>query len=238
LARAKHTTRAEARRRYRQSIAQSDALEGDATASDAGDATSATSARTNGGPPRSSGARITGPSNRSSVQAAPAPGLMGAFRGAYRPARYREDLAVLPQLVRGRWFLISMGLVVVGFAAWIVFPTTLTFFLLQTFTLPPAMIPIFLVGFTAPRASYLLGLVIGIADVVLYSLLVVTSPTLSSGVTIADVLFTSVAIGLPASVLFASGAAWYRRFLALSSGRRQTSSAGRGKAGAKAPSRR
>src|SRR5205823_1293628 len=99
------------------------------------------------------------------------PGLTSAFRSAYHPAHYREDIAALPQLVRGRWFLISIGLVVLGAAAYLAFPSPQTFLLVQSLTLPPAMLPIFLVGFTAPRASYLLGLMVGVVDVVVYAIL-------------------------------------------------------------------
>lgn len=220
MARAKQTTRAEARRRYRQTIAQ-DPLGGDGSVD--GDGTA---------PP----ARPSASSTRSNAQAAPAPGLIGAFRGAYRQANYREDLAALPQLLQGRWFLISLGIVAIGFAGAIAVPTTLTLFLFQTVTLPPAIIPIFLVGFTAPRASYLLGLVVGIVDVALYS--VYLAVVGGSGLPLGDYVLSGLAIGLPASVLFASGAAWYRRFLALSSGRRQQSGSAKGRSGAKASSRR
>jgi hypothetical protein len=230
LARAKQTTRAEARRRHRLTVAQADPLAGETS----GDGESAAGTRRDGDSGHSSG-----PGARSSSATTPArTGLTSAFRGAYRPPHVREDIAALPELIRGRWFLISLGLVVVGFAGWLAVPSTLTFFLLQTVTLPPAMIPIFLVGFTAPRASYLLGLIVGIVDVLLYSLLVVTSPTLGPGLGIADILFTGIAIGLPASLVFASGAAWYKRFLALSSGRRQPARGSKGRATTKAASRR
>jgi hypothetical protein len=161
---------------------------------------------------------------------------MSAFRGAYRPANYREDVAALPQLVRGKWFLISLALVFAGFIAWVVLPNTVTFFLFQTLTLPPAMLPIFLVGFTAPRASYLLGLLVGLVDIVLYSIYVVyiASSATTDAIPVADFLFSGLTVGLPASVLFSAGAAWYRRFLALSNaGRSRPSGSNRGKSGAR-----
>jgi hypothetical protein len=224
LARAKQSNRAEARRRYRQTIAQPAdlaELEGE-----------------DGTPPPAA------PSSRRAPKAAAPtarPGLMSAFRGAYRPAHYREDLAALPALVRGRWFLISLGLVLVGFVGALALPNALTLFAFQTLTLPPAMIPIFLVGFTAPRASYLLGLIVGLIDIALYSFYVVyvAGPASGSTIPIGDFLFSGLTVGLPASVLFAAGAAWYRRFLALSSaGRGQTRSSNRGRSGAKATNRR
>jgi type IV secretory pathway VirB6-like protein len=221
LARAKQTNRAEARRRYRQTFVQST----DDTELDA-DGDAAPSART---------AAATRPTPAATATAA-RPGLGSAFRAAYRPANYREDLAALPKLIRGRWFLIALGLVVVGFIGALFAPNALTLFAFQTLTLPPAMIPIFLVGFTAPRASYLLGLLVGIVDVALYSLYVVTiaAPASGSTIPIGDFLFSGITVGLPASVLFAAGAAWYKRFLALSSaGRAQRGSSGRSKSGSK-----
>jgi hypothetical protein len=224
LARAKQTNRAEARRRYRQTSSQpTDLVE--AESEDGAPAQPARSSR-----PATKTAAPTG-----------RPGLMSAFRGAYRPAHYREDLAALPELIRGRWFLISLGLVLVGFAGALALPNALTLFAFQTLTLPPAMIPIFLVGFTAPRASYLLGLIVGLIDIALYSFYVVyvAGPASGSTIPIGDFLFSGLTVGLPASILFAAGAAWYRRFLALSSaGRGQARSSNRGRTGAKATSRR
>lgn len=166
---------------------------------------------------------------------------MSSFRGAYHPANYREDVRALPQLVRGKWFLISLALVFVGFVAWVIVPNTITFFLFQTLTLPPAMLPIFLVGFTAPRASYLLGLLVGLVDIVLYSVYVVyiAAPASSEAIPVGDFLFSGLTVGLPASVLFSAGAAWYRRFLALSNaGRPKPSGSNRGKSGTRSTARR
>lgn len=225
MARAKHTTRADARRRYRQTVAQPI----DGATEDEQD-TSTPSTR-----PAPTSARSSGP-------AQPArPGIMSAFRGAYRPARYREDIAALPLLIRGKWFLISLALVLAGFFAWVIVPSTITFFLFQTLTLPPAMVPIFLVGFTAPRASYLLGLIVGLVDIVLYSVYVVyiAAPASSNAIPVGEFLFSGLTVGLPASVLFSAGAAWYRRFLALSNaGRPRSSGSSKGKSAARGSARR
>ncbi|MBI3750093.1 MAG: hypothetical protein HY263_00280 [Chloroflexi bacterium] len=225
MARAKHTTRADARRRYRQSAAEPIDSEIDLEESTAAPA-----------------ARSASASTRPSAAPQPArPGITSAFRGAYHPAQYREDVAAVPQLIRGKWFLISLALVFAGFLAWIVVPNTITFFLFQTLTLPPAMLPIFLVGFTAPRASYLLGLIVGLVDIVLYSIYVVyiAAPASSEAIPVGDFLFSGLTVGLPASVLFSAGAAWYRRFLALSNANRpRPSSSNRGKSGSRSTARR
>lgn len=223
MARAKHTTRADARRRYRQTVAQPI----DGATEDEQDAPSTRPAPTNARP---SGSAQPG-----------RPGIMSAFRGAYRPAKYRDDVAALPQLIRGKWFLISLALVLVGFFTWVIVPNTITFFLFQTLTLPPAMLPIFLVGFTAPRASYLLGLIVGLVDIVLYSVYVVyiAAPASSDAIPVGDFLLSGLTVGLPASVLFSAGAAWYRRFLALSNaGRPRSSGSGKSKSAARSSARR
>ena len=234
MARAKQTNRADARRRYRQTIAQSSGeLDFDAGEAGPGDA--------RGGPAESPAS-----SNRRPAPTASTPGgrpsLMASFRNAYRPAHYREDLAALPQLVRGRWFLISEALVVAGFLGAVLLPSsTITLFAFQTLTLPPAMIPIFLVGFTAPRASYLLGFLVGLTDVVLYSLFIVyiAPPVAGAPIPIGEYLVSGLTVGLPASVLFSAAAAWYKRFLAMSSPRRQPAkAANRSKSGARSSGRR
>lgn len=228
LARAKQTTRADARRtdarrRYRQTLAQNT----DLTEAEEGDEPQPRSA---------SGA------GRAAAPAQPGrPGIMSAFRGAYRPARYREDLAALPQLLRGRWFLISLAAVLGGYVAWVAAPSTLTLFLFQTLTYPPAMLPIFLVGFTAPRASYLLGLVVGLFDVALLFVGYgsgIAEPVSGTAVPIGDFLVNGLAFVLPASVLFAAGAAWYRRFLALSNAGRRPASSNRSKSASRSAARR
>ena len=226
MARAKHTTRADARRRYRQAVAQP--LDSETEYDEA--------------TPAAAASRPAPTTARAATAAQPArPGITSAFRGAYHAANYREDVAALPQLIRGKWFLISLALVFVGFFAWIVVPNTVTFFLFQTLTLPPAMLPIFLVGFTAPRASYLLGLIVGLVDIVLYSVYVVyiAAPASSEAIPVGDFLFSGLTVGLPASVLFSAGAAWYRRFLALSNANRpRPSNSGKSKSAARSSARR
>lgn len=236
LARAKQTNRAEARRRYRQTTTQTapgtdEQLDGEET----GTTTVGTSTA------------------RRPAAATPEarPSLGAAFRGAYRQAHYREDLAALPGLVLQRqatripftgivigipWFVVAAVLVVIGFVGYAVYPAEGTAFMFQLFALPPGgpTMPVLLVGFTATRASYMLGFLIGLLDLLLvaiYASIVPTSTGTSASVT--DLLTTAALTGLPTSVLFAGAAAWYRRFLVLSSPRRQQPArgSGRGKGG-------
>jgi hypothetical protein len=222
LARAKQTNRAEARRRFRQASAQA-TTEGDESLET--DVAGAPAAKTRG----------TSPSAGSTPDR---PSLSGAFRAAYHAPHYREDLAALPGLLTMRtptripftrttiqipWFLVSAALVVVGFLA--LLPRTYEgYFVFQILALPPGgpTLPVLVAGFTATRASYLLGFLVGLLDAVLVVIGVSTSiiPTGSGEGLTTDFLPVAFS-GLATSVLFAASAAWYRRFLALSSVRRQ-----------------
>ncbi len=102
--------------------------------------------------------------------------------------------------------------------------------LFQLLSLPPGgpTLPILLVGFMATRASYLQGFLIGLLDLVLIGLYVAFAPS-AQGSNVGDILLSAAATGLPTSVLFAAAAAWYRRFLALSSPRRAAPPRGGGR---------
>jgi hypothetical protein len=240
VARAKQTRRAEARRRYRQAVAQmADDAAGPEDDEPAGGASPASTRR---------------PTTSTSSGR---PSLMAAFRDAYHAPHYREDLAALPGLLTLRqptripltrtvigipWFIVSAVLVVLGFVGLLVYPAEGTYFLFQLVALPPGgpTLPVLLVGFTALRASYMLGFLIGLLDLVLVGVYATAIPT-TTGATasVSDILTTAAVTGLPTSVLFAASAAWYRRFLTLSSIRREQmrrSSGGRG--GGRAASRR
>jgi len=209
VARAKQTARADARRRHR--LATRPIEMEAAEPSDDEPAAVSTAARS-----RSSAA-----AGRPSIGG----GVFGSFRAAYRQPNIREDLAALPRLLLGRSFLAALGLIAVGFGAYELYPGySGSSFLFQFLTYPPAIAPIFLAGFFAPRASYLLGLIVGVADAAAYSLFLVSvAPTLGTPVLndlptyILASLFWSAITG----IFFASGAAWYRRFLQLTTPRRQ-----------------
>ena len=208
MARAKQTTRADARRRYRQAIAQ--ATDPDDGASQG----AATSPTTGSKAPASAGGRSGGgsPSGR--------PGLGTAFRNSYRQPHYGEDLRALPELLRGRWFLIAVALTAVGWALYLGLPNAATVLFWTVVSVPVGgpTVPVFLVGFTAPRASYLLGLGLGIANLIVTGVAILIQPGIVS-TSITDALVQGVVYGLPTAVIFAAGAAWYRRFLNLSNPR-------------------
>lgn len=214
MARAKQTGRAEARRRYRQTTSQDgapeelDDLEADAPPAGRG---------------RQEPARAAHP-----VPSSGRPGIMASFRKAYRPANIREDLGMLPKLLRHWSFLVPIGMIAVGAVvastfwnftggqlAWqiLVFPGS-------GFGLPQLV-----AGFFAPRASYLLGflvsLVQGIVATVFVLQLASRLGTPFPSDQIPGLLTQSFLAGPVSGTLFAAAAAWYRRFLSLSSPRRQ-----------------
>lgn len=233
MARAKQTARSEARRRYRQAGTQ--------PADEAGDDLDFGERRPEAGPARST----PRPSDRPSQTPAGRPGFIGAFRGAYRPAHLREDLAALPMLLRSRALLGAFALVLAGAVAAFAFPGyTGSAFAWELLVLPgSALAPQLVAGFFAPRASYLLGLIVGLVQGVVFTIFL-TQFAARIGATlpgdqISNLLTLSFVTGPISGTLFASAAAWYRRFLALSSPRR--AQAGRGQSGRPAksnPSRR
>jgi hypothetical protein len=226
VARAKQTDRAEARRRYRQTAAQP-ADEG--AELDFGER-----------PDAKPGKAAAQASRQDARQPTGRVGFTGAFRQAYRPPRVREDLRALPMLLRTRGFLAAIGLVLLGAVVVLVFPNyTGSRFAWELLVWPgSALAPQLVAGFFAPRASYLLGLLVGILQGIVFTIFLTlfserlgtTLPTDQVG----SLLSVSFLTGPISGALFAAAAAWYRRFLALSS----PSRSGAGKSGAKRASGR
>lgn len=239
MARAKHTVRAEARRRYRQSTSQPEA--GDAA--ELGDAPSTTAA-----------AKPVVPNQLRAAQAKPAasrpaqspgrPGFMASFRGAYHPARVREDLAFVPKLLTSRALLAGIGLVFAGAVAAYAFPNyTGSAFAWELLVLPgSALAPQLVAGFFAPRASYILGFIVGLVQGLVFTLFLTQFAdrlgTQLPADRVGSLLTLSFVTGPVSGLLFAAAAAWYRRFLALSSPRRIADANRAGKGSAKAGSAR
>ena len=199
MARAKRTDRADARRRYRQ--IQTSEVEG-------AEPTDAEPVAARG--PRQDPA----PTRRPSITA--------AFRNAYRRANIREDVALLPRLVATRSFVVAIALIVVGTAAFMTAPAnTIANLSFQALVIPPAMAPIFIVGFFARRGSYLLGFIISIVDVAAYALVVYNTVPDVSAVEREQLVYSAISVGPLSGIFVAAAAAWYRRFLQLSSARTQ-----------------
>lgn len=219
MARAKQTARSEARRRYRQSSSGQPA-DGNAADLDFGER------KPEAGPGRS-GAKPTDRPNQATAR----PGFTAAFRGAYRPANLREDVRALPRLLRSRAFLAAVLLTLGGGLAWLAAPGLDGSAMAWQLLVYPgqALAPQLVAGFFAPRASYLLGFLVGLIQGATYLLvsaalaarLGVSLPPIETG----TLVFSGFVSPMITGALFAAAAAWYRRFLALSSPRR--ASAGR-----------
>ena len=210
MARAKQTNRAEARKRYRQATQPIDA-EGDEVLDQA---------------PSSSSQARPAPAKVAPAAGPQRPGIFAAFRGAYRPAQPREDFKALPGLVTHWSFLVAVALVLAGTVAVFLYPNYTggqTAF--QLLVLPgSALAPQLVAGFFAKRGSYILGFFIGALQV---GALAALLPTLASAAGaqvppegINNLLTSSLLSGPIGGALFSAAAAWYRRFLSLSSPRR------------------
>lgn len=224
MARAKRTDRTEARRRHR--------------------AEQATLAETEPGDV------ITAPTAtaKSSTKSAPPerPGIKAAFRGAMRPLDLRGDLMATPQVLTNWGFLAAIGLttgaaalfviaysdamaaIPVGTATpeqleQVVAAGTIPYFVGTMALQPPPAIGAFLIGFAAKRASWLGGLIYGIF-VTIVAIIVLQTPAgrLLTGDGSAEAVIVGHAAWSPVgAALFASAAAWYRRFLDLANPNRQ-----------------
>jgi hypothetical protein len=164
VARAKRTDRAEARRRYRATAAEQQASDADSS-----DEPDESTVRDGVRPERATRGQQSERSARGSQGAQPPDGptprgLGQAFRGAYRPANFREDFAYLPSLLRSRaiW---PPALVSIASAIAIIVSggnEPISKLLAQFFLVPPPIGAIFIAGFFAPRASYLAGAIAGL----------------------------------------------------------------------------
>ncbi len=219
MARAKRTDRAEARRRYRASQGFTDAeldaaeLEDDAIASRASAQKPARPA--SGGASAQMPARI---------------GIGQAFRQSFRPLDVRGDLQAFPRIAtrtKALWIPLALTLVatilviVVGISRTDL-ASVMTNFVFQYFVYTPAIGGVFIAGFLAPRASWLLGIVVGLFAALCFSIVILGFPlqiypkaptTDEATAAVGGAFILSPVMG----ALFASAAAWYRRFLALSS---------------------
>ena len=206
MARAKRTReRTDARRRYRQAQLNA-AGEGEESAAPA--AAAATPGR---------------PAGR--------PSFTAAFRSSYHRANLREDLPYLPSLLRHWSFWVALLLMVGTVVLALAVPRqALVLFMFQTFVYPPALIVMFITGFFAKRASYLLGAILGVMNVVVYGVFEAFAGAPLYGAdqvpnaTLQAFFLNTLLISPASGILFCSLAAWYRRFLYLTNpnrGRRQ-----------------
>jgi hypothetical protein len=237
VARAKRTDRTEARRRYRAAVSGLNESEHE-TRPDSG-----SSARS---------------SSKATATAAPMqrPSITAAFRGAMRPLDLRGDLRALPQVLTNWGFLAALAVTAVA-AGWFVIAyndamaavattapvselekvvgaNSIPYFVATMAMQPPPAIGAFLIGFAAKRGSWLGGLVYGIV-VTIVAIVILQLPAgrlLSGNGPVDPVIIGHAAWSPLGAALFASAAAWYRRFLDLSNpnraAQRQREAQGRG----------
>jgi hypothetical protein len=219
VARAKRTERAEARRRYRAANAP------EAT-TDVGEQDAAPA-----------GAGRTATSTSSSTKSSTPPGRVGfvdAFKLSIRPIHVREDLASLPWIATHTKALWLPLLITIACTVFIIVTDGkdgISQFLFAYFVQTPAIGGVFIAGFLAPRASWLLGVIVGLVSAVCYAVLVIGFPTaiyVSAPPTsdqARDIAISALILSPVIGGFFAAAAAWYRRFLALSSPNRARSQA-------------
>jgi hypothetical protein len=222
VARAKRTDRAEARRRHRAATANLEADETLDASQDAGQPSTKAS---------SSGA------TKNATAGTPARiGFVDAFRMSFRPVNVRKDIAAVPWIAthtHALWIPIAVTVGSTILTAVSGATDTIANLLFTYFVMFPAIGSMFIVGFLAPRASWLLGVIVGLVSAVCYIVLgtngrLPTEIQLQWTASPQDAVVTSLIYSAFFGAFFASGAAWYRRFLALSSpnrGKRQSQTA-------------
>ena len=215
MARAKRTDRTEARRRNRAD--QAAVTSGDAAVATAG----VTSAGSTAGP-------------KSGQPAQPArPSITAAFRGSFRQVHFVDDIKALPRLLIHWSFwgpalatmAATVAYIVVSQGRTATSPQDLVWvgvnlaFQMFVFPLPAPAGSAFIAGFGSIRASWLIGLILGVLSAVCFAIVLqvvaVTFTQTSPGVDLRSLALQGLLVAPIGAALFASAAAWYRRFLNL-----------------------
>jgi hypothetical protein len=84
---------------------------------------------------------------------------------------------------------------------------------LQFFFVPPALFTFFIAGFVAPRASYLVGFIYGVIGGLTWFIGLVPSGAVTDLASFASAFVTTLMYGVVYGTLAAAFAAWYRDFL-------------------------
>jgi hypothetical protein len=212
VARAKRTERAEARRRYRAATAPDETFEdvdAEAPTSRQGRSNASSSAPT---PPATAG-RV---------------GFFDAFRLSIRPMHIRADVAALPSVATHSfavWVPLLITIVATVAAAVTGARDVATDILFKNFVVFPAIGGPLIAGFLAPRASWLIGGIVGLTSALCYVVLGATNLLPDSPIGFQsqfntapqDIAVSAFLLSPIMGAFFAAGGAWYRRFLALMS---------------------
>ena len=210
MARAKRTARAEARRRYRAANptesfeTEDEGVEDEAPVPTAAKRASSQPAKATSAPPE----RV---------------GMAAAFRLAFRPFRPGDDIRAFPQVALHSNALWVPLVVTIGATVAVLITggaDVVTAFLFAYFVQTPAIGGVFIAGFLAPRASWLVGAIVGLVAAIGYSIYIVIAagkavPPADPQV-VRDAIVSALVLSPLLGAFFASGAAWYRRFLAMS----------------------
>ncbi|MEP7360261.1 MAG: hypothetical protein ABI744_01650 [Chloroflexota bacterium] len=151
-------------------------------------------------------------------EAAPAPRT-----ALFKMPNIVEDARQLPGMFRAKPMLwVPFLLVLVGFVLALVIygvPVDLQTWIalyLQFFLVPQGLFAYFIAGFLAPRASYLVGMILGLLSGALYGIAIVATLPVGTDVAPDQAALSIVSYMVTGAVLgtFAGGfAAWYRNFL-------------------------
>lgn len=202
MARSKSTSRAEARRRHRAAQAAARAAASQAEEDDPElDASAAPDAE---------------PAPRTSL---------------IRIPNVREDLLALPGMFRSKpllWAPIVLMVIAFGVAL-LPLPSDPTLrglvqFVLSSFLVPTAILPMFLAGVIAPRASYLVGFLVGVLNGILVIAMFTLNPTYQAAVPPSELptaALWSIVIAALYGLAIGAFASWYRDFLRRSGERRR-----------------
>jgi hypothetical protein len=215
VARAKRTERAEARRRYRATLA-TDPMTEDADVLDGQPATASGQAPKRANPAAGTKQGATPPQRV---------GFVDAFRQSIRPVHVRQDIAALPWITlhtKAIWLPVAITVAATIATAVTGATDMVTGLLFTYFVVFPAIGGVFIGGFLAPRASWLVGIVVGLVSAVCYVALGVSGrlpapfgeqfTINATGAAVSAFIYSPIM-----GAFFAAAAAWYRRFLALSS---------------------
>lgn len=141
----------------------------------------------------------------------------------FKMPNVRDDIRALPGIFRTtRLVWLPFGLVLVGFVLGLLIygiPADLQTWValyLQFFFVPQGLFAYFIAGFVAPRASYLVGGLLGIMSGALYGIAIVATLPVGTNVELSEAALSVLSYTFTGLVLgtFAGGfAAWYRNFL-------------------------
>lgn len=165
----------------------------------------------------------------------PRAGFLGSLRAAAGPADIRGDLRAFPSVVLRSKAVLIPGLIIVVTTVALLTPTfaanQLVVLAGNVILQPPPMIIAFLAGMLAPRAAWLLGGLAGLAAGVAYVLVVtVNTDVLMTPLGFTYVVSTEQKLAYAQNVLVTAPvfglavgafAGFYRRFLNMSSPKRQ-----------------